>query len=78
MKEQLHKNVRILRKEKKITQEEMAKKLKIKRSLLGAYEEGRAKPRLDVMQRYCQMFGISMEELIYGNLEKAVKKATPK
>ena len=39
-----NKNLKYLRKLRGWTQEEFAKKLRIKRSLLGAYEEERADP----------------------------------
>jgi DNA-binding XRE family transcriptional regulator len=42
-------NLKYLRKLRGWTQEEFANKLKIKRSLLGAYEEERAEPRLEVL-----------------------------
>ena len=44
-------NLKYLRKLRGWTQEEFATKLGIKRSLIGAYEEERADPRLDVFQR---------------------------
>ena len=42
------KNLKYIRKQREWTQEEMANQLQIKRSLVGAYEEERAEPRLDV------------------------------
>ena len=50
------KNLRYLRKLRGWTQEEFANKLKIKRSLIGAYEEERAEPRLDVLESLCNIF----------------------
>ncbi len=44
-----NKNLKYLRKLRGWTQEEFAQKLRIKRSLLGAYEEERAEPRIDVL-----------------------------
>ena len=43
-------NLKYLRKLRGWTQEEFASKLGIKRSLLGAYEEERAEPRLEVLE----------------------------
>jgi transcriptional regulator with XRE-family HTH domain len=43
-------NLKYLRKLRGWTQEEFANKLSIKRSLIGAYEEERADPRLDVLE----------------------------
>jgi transcriptional regulator with XRE-family HTH domain len=47
-------NLKYLRKLRGWTQQEFADKLRIKRSLLGAYEEERAKPNLDVLEIVCE------------------------
>jgi transcriptional regulator with XRE-family HTH domain len=65
------KNLRYLRKLRGWTQEEFANKLKIKRSLLGAYEEERAEPRLDVTESICSIFKLSMEEFFLKDLSAA-------
>ena len=65
------KNLRYLRKLRGWTQEEFANKLKIKRSLVGAYEEERAEPRLDVMENLCSIFKLSFEELLFKDLTVA-------
>lgn len=62
------KNLRYLRKLRGWTQEEFANKLKIKRSLVGAYEEERAEPRLDVLQNICNIFKLSLDELLLKDL----------
>ncbi|WP_153797283.1 XRE family transcriptional regulator [Foetidibacter luteolus] len=62
------KNLRYLRKLRGWTQEEFANKLKIKRSLVGAYEEERAEPRLDVLEFICSMFKLSLDELLLKDL----------
>ncbi len=46
------------------TQEEFATKLGIKRSLLGAYEEERAEPRLEVLETISDMFKLTLDELL--------------
>lgn len=66
----LTKNIRYLRKLRKLTQQQFADQLQIKRSLVGAYEEGRAIPKIAVMQQICRYFTISIEELINFDLEK--------
>ena len=50
------KNFRYLRKLKGWTQDEFAARLEIKRSLLGAYEEERAEPKLEAMEIVCRIF----------------------
>jgi transcriptional regulator with XRE-family HTH domain len=62
------KNLRYLRKLRGWTQEEFANKLKIKRSLIGAYEEERAEPRLDVLETMCNIFKLSLDELLLKDL----------
>ncbi|MBG9375175.1 LexA family transcriptional regulator [Panacibacter sp. DH6] len=62
------KNLRYLRKLRGWTQEEFANKLKIKRSLIGAYEEERAEPRLDVLENLCALFKLSLDDLLLKDL----------
>ncbi|MEO6668903.1 MAG: XRE family transcriptional regulator [Ferruginibacter sp.] len=57
-------NLKYLRKLRGWTQEEFANKLNIKRSLIGAYEEERADPRLDVLEIVADMFKLSLDELL--------------
>jgi transcriptional regulator with XRE-family HTH domain len=52
------KNLKYIRKQREWTQEEMANQLQIKRSLVGAYEEERAEPRLEVQEAICALFNI--------------------
>lgn len=65
------KNLRYLRKLRGWTQEEFANKLKIKRSLIGAYEEERAEPRLDVLENLCNIFKLSLDELLLKDLTES-------
>src|SRR6476661_6139641 len=62
------KNLRYLRKLRGWTQEEFANKLKIKRSLVAAYEEERAEPRLNVLENLCSIFKLSLDELLLKHL----------
>lgn len=64
------KNLRHLRKTLGLTQEEFAQKLQIKRSLLGAYEEERAEPRIEVLELVGEIFGHSMDELLLKDLSE--------
>ena len=61
-------NLKYLRKLRGWTQEEFANKLRIKRSLIGAYEEERADPRLDVLEIIAEMFKLSLDELLLKDL----------
>lgn len=62
------KNFRYLRKLKGWTQEEFASKLNIKRSLVGAYEEERAEPKLEAMEQICKIFKITLDDFILKDL----------
>lgn len=57
-------NLKILRKKIGLTQEQMAQQIGIKRSLLGAYEEGRADPRISNLLKFAEIFNLSVDQLI--------------
>ncbi len=61
-------NLKYLRKLRGWTQEEFANKLGIKRSLIGAYEEERADPRLDVLEILADMFKLTLDDLLLKDL----------
>lgn len=63
-------NIKYLRRRSGLTQEQMAEKIGIKRSLLGAYEEGRADPRLNNLLKISEIFDISVDTLISIDLTK--------
>jgi transcriptional regulator with XRE-family HTH domain len=63
-----NKNLKYLRKLRGWTQEEFAQKLRIKRSLVGAYEEERAEPRIDVLGVVCDMFKLTLDEILRKDL----------
>ncbi len=57
-------NIKFLRKRQHLTQEQLAQKIGIKRSLVGAYEEGRADPRLNNLLKMSDLFNVSVDTLI--------------
>ena len=61
-------NLKYLRKLRGWTQEEFANKLRIKRSLLGAYEEERAEPRIDVLEVVCDIFKLTLDDILRKDL----------
>jgi transcriptional regulator with XRE-family HTH domain len=64
------KNLKYLRKLRGWTQEDFANKLNIKRSLVGAYEEERAEPKLEVMEQVCSIFKLSLEDFLFQDLSE--------
>jgi transcriptional regulator with XRE-family HTH domain len=65
------KNLKYLRKLRGWTQEEFATKIQIKRSLLGAYEEERAEPRIDVLEVVGELFKLTLDELLLKDLAES-------
>ncbi|MEJ2005892.1 MAG: LexA family transcriptional regulator [Cyclobacteriaceae bacterium] len=63
-------NIRFLRKKLGLTQEQFSERIGIKRSLLGAYEEGRADPRLNTLTTIAQLFGTSVDILISKDVSR--------
>lgn len=70
-------NLKALRKQKGWTQNELAKQLGVKRSLIGAYEEGRADPRISFLQLVCDKFGVTLDDLIGTPLGEAHATGSP-
>lgn len=61
-------NLKHLRKNAGYTQAQLAEKLDIKRSLIGAYEEGRAEPKLSTLVNIANLFDITLDQLITSDL----------
>lgn len=56
-----------LRKEKNLSQEEVADKLNVTRQTVSKWETNQSTPDFDKIIPICQLFGISTEELLTGN-----------
>lgn len=61
-------NIKYLRKQKNLTQEQLAIALNTKRSLIGSYEENRAKPSYETLVELGKFFKISIDALITKEL----------
>jgi transcriptional regulator with XRE-family HTH domain len=61
-------NIKFLRKQKGLTQDELSTALNINRSMIGAYEEGRAVPRIAMLQAISVYFSFSLDQLINDDL----------
>lgn len=60
------KRIAILREEKGITQEQLAKDIKIERSTLSHYETGRRRPDFETLILFAKYFGVTTDYLL-GN-----------
>ncbi|MBC7450111.1 MAG: LexA family transcriptional regulator [Cytophagales bacterium] len=67
-------NIKYFRKQLGLTQEQLAQRIGIKRSLLGAYEEGRAEPGLETLTILSRMFNTSVDVLISETLSDPEKR----
>ena len=56
-----------LRKEKNLSQEEVADKLNVTRQTISKWETNQSTPDFDKIMPICELFGISTEELLTGN-----------
>ncbi len=65
-----------LRKGRKLTQQQAADLFEIPQKNYAAYEEDRAKPPLELADRMCDVFGVTLKQLIgteHHNPEKTFK-----
>lgn len=63
-------NIRFLRQLKGLSQEQLADELKVTRSRIGGYEEGRNEPPIDLLIRLSEFFHIAIDALVRGDLKK--------
>jgi len=70
-------NIRHLRKKMGWTQQDLANKIGIKRSLVGAYEEARAEPSAEKLVKFSEVFNVSVGSLISKDLRIAVSGNKP-
>lgn len=69
----LSNNLKFLRKQRKMTQADLAMALGIKRPVIGAYEEERAEPKLSLLMEMAKLFEIDVDDLIGRDLNKSMK-----
>lgn len=70
MLEYVNKNFKELRRKHGSTQQEFADFLGIKRASVGAYEEGRAKPNIEVLKQLSEEFDLTLDVLITKDISK--------
>lgn len=70
----VNENIKVLRKRMGMTQEKFAEVLGIKRSLIGAYEEHRAIPPAENLNKISKVFGITLDQLLNYSYEREFNK----
>lgn len=63
-------NIRFLRKEKGITQRELAEKCECATGTIQQYELGKRQPRLEQLKRIAKILGVYVGELLADNFEE--------
>jgi transcriptional regulator with XRE-family HTH domain len=63
-------NLKILRSQKGITQNELSKILNINRATYAHYETGRREPDIETLKLLADYFGVSVDFLLGNNIEK--------
>jgi len=71
-------NLRFLRKQKNITQNDLADQLDVQRTMISAYEDGRSEPKLSTLQKLGDILEVGVEELLDHDIEKLGRKAIQK
>lgn len=65
----LHQNIRLLRKQLKLSQEELANRVGLNRGNIASYENGTAEPKICNLLKLSNLFGISIIDLTQKNLQ---------
>ena len=63
-------NIKFLRKKHGLTQDDLARKIGVSRYKIGSYEEGRATPKIELLQFMAQYFQFSLDEFVNNKLWK--------
>ena len=63
---QIAANIKNLRKEKGLSQEQFAQALHVTRQTVSAWERGLSRPSLETLQQITQVLGVELEQLLYG------------
>ncbi len=67
----LNSNVKFLRKYHKMSQPELAKKLKISTMSLSNFEGGSVNTSLEILDKLHTLFNISLDDLVYKDLSSS-------
>lgn len=61
------KNIKMLREERNMTQDEMAEKLFVTRQTVSNYETGRSRPDVEMLTKIAEVLGVDANTVIYGS-----------
>ena len=61
---EIHEKLQELRKQKKLTQEELSEILFVSRTAISKWESGRGYPSIDSLKAIAEFFGVTIDELL--------------
>ena len=67
------KNIAAIRKQKKMTQEELAHALSVNAVTLSRWENGHFEPKVSIIKKLCEVLGCTESELLNGTDDKKIK-----
>lgn len=72
----IHNNLRRLRQNRGMTQEQVASQVGITRQALSSYESGRTRPDIDMLLRLSAVYGTDLDGVVYGETQslRAMKR----
>lgn len=56
-------NIKYLRKSKGFTYRDIGSRLNVAHSTIAQWETGKRKPKIDILMRFCAIFGVTIEDL---------------
>lgn len=66
----IHENLRKLRLERNLTQEQAAQRLGVTRQALSGYELGRTRPDIDTLMRLSDIYEVPLDTILYGGAQE--------
>ena len=71
-------NLKKIRKENNLSQEQLAEKLGVSRQSVSKWESGQAYPEMDKMLQLCEMFNLNIDDLLNQNINDVTSKKKSK
>ena len=68
------KNIKKIRTQKKMTQDELAEKLFVSRQTVSNYENNKSNPDIETLKKIADVLGVDANTLIYGEKSFSEKK----
>ena len=62
----INQNLRQLRLDCGMTQEQVAGKIGLTRQALSSYESGRTRPDIEMLMRLCEVYNTDLDAILYG------------